>query len=33
MATLNFTVAYAETLSGLAGLEPSLTIYAEPKTF
>lgn len=29
MATLNFTVAYAETLSGLAGLEPSLTIYAE----
>jgi hypothetical protein len=29
MATLNFTVAYAETLSGLTGLEPSLTIYAE----
>ena len=29
MATLNFTVAYAETLSGVAGLEPSLTIYAE----
>ena len=29
MATLNFTVAYFATLSGVDGLEPSLTIYAE----
>lgn len=29
MATLNFTVAYSATLSGLEGLEPSSTIYAE----
>lgn len=29
MATLNFTVAYASTLAGLEGLEPSTTVYAE----
>jgi hypothetical protein len=32
MATLNFMVAYSETLLGLDGLEPSLTIYAEDLT-
>lgn len=29
MATLNFTVAYATTLSGLEGQVPSLNVYAE----
>ena len=29
MATLNFTIAYASTLEGLEGLEPSTTVYAE----
>ena len=29
MATLNFTVAYASTLLGVEGLEPSTTVYAE----
>lgn len=29
MATLNFTVAYAMTLSGLEGQEPSINVYAE----
>ena len=29
MATLNFTVAYAGTLLGLEGQEPSTTVYAE----
>jgi hypothetical protein len=29
MATLNFTVAYASTLSGLEGQVPSSTVYAE----
>jgi len=29
MATLNFMVAYSETLSGVVDLVPSLTIYAQ----
>ena len=29
MATLNFTVAYATTLSGLEGQTPSVSVYAE----
>jgi len=29
MATLNFTIAYASTLSGVEGQTPSITIYAE----
>jgi len=29
MAILNFTVAYASTLLGVEGLEPSTTVYAE----
>ena len=29
MSTLNFTVAYASTLSAVEGQTPSITIYAE----
>ena len=29
MATLNFTIAYATTLSGVEGQVPSINVYAE----